>query len=421
MKRRITAWVLIAAVVFSVVGRGSTLTVRAWYTPEEEQKSSVEIALEQFAEYEYNDPGSTYNTIIDEKLSDIRRTVAQLKFYADEGILEGFYVAANDLMGLLSDIASIVDVINEIAADSPHDHESIDAFLDLILIYDYVAQAFGDILDVMEIMDGYQFGASWADLETGLIEMLRYILSYGRDFMLTPEYIEWANGFDPWWLERIDELFEIPHLPPYDDGIPYAPLPDIIGEYPVRIPPGANSLKPNIYLYGPEGTEFTVTFCEPELLTAVLPAYEGRWHAALEDGRLTVDGAAGYEFLFYESLTSPALMQTDAGYVIVPETRTEQFELILRQTGFAENEIGDFLEYWTDKLEPNTAYVMYPQDTQTVDIAMPITVEGAAIESYCRIWYYFVPYTGQPVAEPKIEPVQHQGVTLIEWGGVLDE
>ena len=164
-----------------------------------------------------------------------------------------------------------------------------------------------------------------------------------------------------------------------------------------------------------------MTFCEPELLCAVLPAYDGSWQAVLEDGRLTVDGAAGYEFLFYESLTSPALMQTDAGYVIAPETRTEQFERILRQTGFAENEIADFLEYWTEKLEPNTAYVMYPQDTQTVDIAMPIAVEGADIESYCRIWYYFVPYSGQTVAEPEIEPVQHQGVTLIEWGGVLDE
>lgn len=87
----------------------------------------------------------------------------------------------------------------------------------------------------------------------------------------------------------------------------------------------------------------------------------------------------------YESLTLAALMQQEEGFVIKADTRTEQFEQILSSYGFNEKEICDFVDFWTEKLSPGRGYVMYPQLTETVDTAMPITVEGAEPDSYYRI------------------------------------
>lgn len=121
----------------------------------------------------------------------------------------------------------------------------------------------------------------------------------------------------------------------------------------------------------------------------------------------------------YESLTLAALMQQEEGLVIKADTRTEQFEQILSAYGFNEKEICDFVDFWTEKLSPGRSYVMYPQLTETVDTAMPITVEGAEPDSYYRIWFYFAEYNGQNTEEPIIHPVCHDGLTLIEWGGII--
>ena len=189
-----------------------------------------------------------------------------------------------------------------------------------------------------------------------------------------------------------------------------------------KVPNGTNALKPNIYLYGEPGTEIGLTFTEEELLLTVLPDYQDSWNVQIaEDGSLTVDGEEGFPYLFYESATIPAIMQKETGFVITPENRASQLEQMMTAYGFNETETADFVDYWDAALDKHQTFYVFPQETETVDLAMPLALEGTTIDSYDRIWFYFVP---EDLAEepepPEIHPVEHEGTCLIEWGVVKE-
>ena len=190
-----------------------------------------------------------------------------------------------------------------------------------------------------------------------------------------------------------------------------------------KLPDGTNVYKPNIYIYSQEKREVTVVFDEPELLTAAIPEYEGCWQVTADaDGRLADVSGEVYDYLFYESVTEAFLFETEAGWRIPADGREECFEKILSELGFRENETADFTEFWTEKLEPDTDYLMYPQGTERVDLAMPVTIteEPECLE---RIWFVFVEDDGQSVEEPAGYELTRGGEEcryyVLEWGGLV--
>lgn len=178
---------------------------------------------------------------------------------------------------------------------------------------------------------------------------------------------------------------------------------------------GVNVYKPNIYLYPAQETDVDVTFALPELLTVSEPLYENGWSVtAAPDGTLT-DSGGEYGYLFYESITYPGLYQTTEGFVIPAKHREETFRSILEQYGLNEREIADFCDFWCDKLEDGKDYAMYPQLTETIDRAMPVTLSPAP-DTTLRIWFAFA--EGEtPEAESKPTALERRGFTLVEWGG----
>jgi hypothetical protein len=183
---------------------------------------------------------------------------------------------------------------------------------------------------------------------------------------------------------------------------------------------GVGVYKPNIYLYPDVESRITVSFDLPSLLTATVPAYGQPWQVlASPDGSLTdiTDGAT-YDFLFYESLTDPALFTYDSGWLVGADTREEQFRDILAAYGFNENESSDFVNFWTKKLTPGVDYIIYPQLTATIDRAMPIAVQPKPVNNF-RLWFAFVPSHGQTVTEPAVAVMDRDGYTLVEWGGFI--
>lgn len=178
---------------------------------------------------------------------------------------------------------------------------------------------------------------------------------------------------------------------------------------------GINVYKPNIYLYAEQETAFTVEFARPQLLTVTDPIYQGMWsgHTVL-DGSIIAAGAP-YGFLFYESLTYPAYYQRQEGFTITCENREEQFAGILQAYGLNEQEIADFIEFWRDKLEADRTYAMYPQMTEVIDRAMPVTITPAP-DSVFRIWFAFVPEE-TPEKAAQAEKFARDGFTVVEWGG----
>ena len=190
-----------------------------------------------------------------------------------------------------------------------------------------------------------------------------------------------------------------------------------------RLPDGTNVMKPNIYVYSQEKRDVSVVFGEPELLTVTIPEYGDGWQVTADAAGLLTDASGeSYEFLFYESVSEPFFFETEEGWQIPADARQERFEEILAGLGFQEREIDDFTEFWTEKLEPDTDYLMYPQGTERVDLAMPVTVteEPECLE---RIWFVFVEDRGQGAEEPSGYELTRGGEDctyyVLEWGGLI--
>lgn len=92
-------------------------------------------------------------------------------------------------------------------------------------------------------------------------------------------------------------------------------------------------------------------------------------------------------------------------------------EEIMFSYGFTKEETSDFVEYWTNKLDPGVDYAMYPQLNDVVDIAMAINIEPKPDHLF-RLWFAFEKH-GLP---PKISTptyIIRDGFTAVEWGGVI--
>lgn len=229
-----------------------------------------------------------------------------------------------------------------------------------------------------------------------------------------------------------------------------------------KVPNDTNCYKPNIYIYSASPTEVTLEFSRPDLLTKTIPDYSGKWKVwALGDGRLAdtcddtyaqyadrgngtcdqyIDITDGklmdmendrfidkddnentYGYLFYESKTQTYFFQKETAWLIQADTRKEQYEKILGEYSFNEQEIADFVEFWVEKLPKDRDYLMYPQGTDIVNRAMPVTINPEP-DSIERLWFAFETYHGQNYEEAQAEQIVRDKYAVVEWGGViLDE
>ena len=232
-------------------------------------------------------------------------------------------------------------------------------------------------------------------------------------------------------------------------------LKDLLGIR-TTVPNSVNCYKPNIYIYTDEPKQVTVTFARPDLLTKTIPVYEDGWRVkadrsglltpavptgrngmtdALPTGRngmtdalpadrnqstmtLPADNRESYVYLFYESKTQMHFFQKEEAWLIKSDTRKEQYEQILKEYGFNEQEIADFVEFWTEKLPQGTDYLMYPQNTAIVNRAMPIQILPKP-DSMERMWFVFVTDDGRSVKEPKTEAIKRNAYAVVEWGGII--
>ena len=184
---------------------------------------------------------------------------------------------------------------------------------------------------------------------------------------------------------------------------------------------GIGCYKPNIYIYGADGELVEVIFLEPGLLVTTDPFYdvENGWRVTAEnDGTLRGGNGMEYGYLFYESATERNMFVTEEGFFIDDKKRAEEFEEILTAYGFNEKEIADFVEFWDEKLEAGVDYLMYPQYTETVDMAMPIDISPVP-DNICRIWFVFEEYRQQDYKPATIEAFTRDGYSVIEWGGMI--
>lgn len=222
-----------------------------------------------------------------------------------------------------------------------------------------------------------------------------------------------SSGDDHWTNQTPEEFNGTKDGGFTNTGGTHRPMPG--GGNPQAI--GIPVLKPNIYLYPEETTEICVQFKYPWLLTTVIPDYVSSWNVEARPDGLLDDQ---YGFLFYESIAQPIFFQKELGWKVPAKERTDVFEEILYLYGFNVQEKIDFVEFWNDRLEQDVNYVMYPQETATIDLVMPVVIQPSPASIH-RIWFYFIPDYGMTVTEPEqVETISRQGLTVVEWGGMYE-
>lgn len=165
----------------------------------------------------------------------------------------------------------------------------------------------------------------------------------------------------------------------------------------------------------------SVEFEVPQYLKESIPTYESGWNVeAKPDGTLIDEQGNTYDYLFYEFYTDKMYYQTEKGFTLPAEERIETFTEILDAYGFTEEEKEDFIEFWSTELESDIDYVMYPQYTETADIAYPIKVTPKP-DTLIRLWFVFKEDKGKGYIEEEIVPFERKGKTMFEWGGMVFE
>jgi len=176
--------------------------------------------------------------------------------------------------------------------------------------------------------------------------------------------------------------------------------------------------KPNIYLYPQSAADLTVTVDFPAggSVIASEPHYADSWQITADPtGR--IDGL--YDYLFYES-SQPDYGQYQAGWVVAKDNLEDFFRTNLAQTGFIQNEIDDFIEYWLPRLKTSPWYAIYPQYNAQLDKMVRLSFSQQP-DNLIRLIYAVrgIPTGSLTLPAPEIPAFSRDGFTAAEWGVTL--
>ncbi len=174
--------------------------------------------------------------------------------------------------------------------------------------------------------------------------------------------------------------------------------------------------KPNIYLYPTETTTLDVNIEFPHggSVTVSDPGYPEQWQNIVVDPDGSIDGQFGY--LYYESET-PDFTQKSAGWVIAQGDLERFFCDNLRQTGFNQTEINDFIEWWIPRLTDSEYYAIYPQYNAQIDPYIALNISQQP-DNLIRLHYYVdsIESNDLELVEPIIPKFERTGFVVAEWG-----
>lgn len=176
--------------------------------------------------------------------------------------------------------------------------------------------------------------------------------------------------------------------------------------------------KPNIYLYPKVQTELNVAlkFLKGGHVSVSDPQYPDAWQhiTATPNGRIS----GQYDFLFYEAALDDH-WQRRRGWC-VPQTDLKLFfTTTMKDYGFVEAEIHDFIEYWIPRLQETPYYNIYPQTKYILNRIIKLQINESP-QSLLRVFFVIdKDYSHREIKAPHMKPFIRKGFTVTEWGVVL--
>ena len=186
--------------------------------------------------------------------------------------------------------------------------------------------------------------------------------------------------------------------------------------------------KPAIYLYPEKPTEINVKLNIAGNLTASIPAYDPAlgWNVkAYPDGTIqqlnneTMQQSTTYPYLYYEADVTGITIPKE-GWVIEASGIRYQVSGIMKEIGFNEKEITDFLDYWQPRLEEKPYYfvTLLPEEIISEKENLSLSLNPDTI---IRTRVIFEGLDGPLSVMPLKNIPRHdrEGFVLTDWGGAL--
>jgi len=178
--------------------------------------------------------------------------------------------------------------------------------------------------------------------------------------------------------------------------------------------------KPNIYLYPQSATRVNVRLDVPQggAIVESDPEYIDGWNVWVEPTGLI---NRKLDYLFYECRL-PLSLSLSEGWKI-SQTRLECFfTQNMRENGFNDREIGDFIQYWMPLLNEYPCYTIYPLQTRRVNALLPLNISPPP-DNLLRLWYVVEgadSNTELPVTPVRAPDFTRRGFCVAEWGVILN-
>jgi len=174
--------------------------------------------------------------------------------------------------------------------------------------------------------------------------------------------------------------------------------------------------KPNIYIYPKElrNLDVNINFPHGGEVTTSIPEYGDGWNDLDVDPSGKINDE--FTFLFYES-QNPDLCQYEKGWIIAQEDLELFFIKNMTATGFNEQEITDFIDYWIPILKDYPYYAIYPQYNEQLDRIIQLDFSQKP-DNILRLIYTLKGLQDNDLVlqEPEIPKFNREGFVVVEWG-----
>ena len=199
----------------------------------------------------------------------------------------------------------------------------------------------------------------------------------------------------------------------------YIPPTNLIMPDPVPVPIINEVCKPVIYLYPEIEIDVEVKIDIKGENTFLYPAYQDSWKCtASPNGDLTI-GDDTYNYLFWESSQFDHLQYAanEEGFIIEGMNAISFLEDKLSQAGFTSKEKADFITFWAPLIQKNDLNFVRFEFNETCDKFAELNISPKPDHVF-RMYIFFSPIHEKfEVTEQKIERINREGFTVLEWGG----
>lgn len=204
-----------------------------------------------------------------------------------------------------------------------------------------------------------------------------------------------------------------------DNVDPTDPITPTCSELPE--PPNSNVeiKKPVIYLYPTQETKVTVKLGHENNLTTTYPLYDNGWEVvAKPNGDLTdIKTGRNLYALYYECSRDAMFQYAISGFVVSKNDVLTFLEEKLEILGLSESEAEEFIIYWLPQLQQSEYNYIRFATIDEINNIMPLNITPAP-DTTIRVLMYFKGIDAPiRVKEQKLEAVQRDGFTVVEWGG----